>query len=75
MESSNDLTLQLVTDKSVGQLLSAKTPLLLGLRQKRMIPFFYPWKIVIFFGKELVNWSSISGDKIGLSWKNKFGKI
>ena len=75
MESSNDLTLQLVTDKSVGQLLSAKTPLLFGLRQKRMIPFFYPWKIVIFFGKELVNWSSISGDMIGLSWEIKFGKI
>ena len=40
-----------------------------------MIPSCFPWKVVIFFGKEHVNWSSISGVMIGLSWEIKFGKI
>ena len=37
----------------------AKTPLLLRLRQKWMIPSCFPWKEVNFFGKEFFNWSSI----------------
>ena len=40
-----------------------------------MIPSCFPWKVVIFFGKEHANWSSISGVMIGLSWKIKFRKI
>ena len=40
-----------------------------------MISSFFPWKIVIFFGKEHVNWSSISGVMIGRSWQTKFGKL
>ena len=40
-----------------------------------MIPSCFPWKVVIFFGKEHVNRSSISGIMIGLSWEIKFGKI
>ena len=38
----------------------AKTPLLFGQRQKWMIPSCCLWKVVTFFGKEHVNWSSIS---------------
>ena len=53
----------------------AKTPLLLGLRQKWMIPSCCLWKVVTFFGKEHVNWSSISGVMIRRSWKIKFGKL
>ena len=53
----------------------AKTPLLLGLRQKWMIPSCCPWKVVTFFGKEHVNQSSISRVMIGRSWTIKFGKI
>ena len=49
----------------------AKTPLLLGLRQKWMIPSCSLWKVVTFFGKEHVNWSSINGDMIGKSWTIK----
>ena len=52
----------------------AKTPLLLGLRQKWMIPSCFPWKVVIFFGKEHVNQSNISGIMIGWSCKIKFEK-
>ena len=40
-----------------------------------MIPSCFLWKVVIFFGKQHVNWSSISGDMIGRSWTIKFGKI
>ena len=40
-----------------------------------MIPSFCSWKVVTFFGKEHVNWSSISGVMIGRSWTIKFGKI
>ena len=40
-----------------------------------MISFCFPWKVVIFFGKEHVNQHSISGVMIGLSWKIKLGKI
>ena len=29
------------------------------------------WKVVTFFGKEHVNWSSINGDMIGKSWTIK----
>ena len=47
----------------------AKTPLLLGLRQKWMIPSCCLWKVVTFFGKEHVNWSNIYGVMIGRSWK------
>ena len=43
----------------------AKTPILLGLRQKLMIPSCCPWKVVTFFGKDHVNWSSINGVMIG----------
>ena len=53
----------------------AKTPLLLGLRQKWMIPSCCLWKVVTFFGKDHVNWSSISGVMIRRSWKIKFGKL
>ena len=49
-----------------------KTPILWGLRQKQMIPPCCPWKIVTFFGKEHVNWSSISGVTLGRSWTIKF---
>ena len=54
---------------------SAKTLLLLGLRQKWVTPSCCLWNVVTFFGKEHVNWSSISGDMIGRSWTIKFGKI
>ena len=47
----------------------AKTPLLLGLRQKWMFPSCCLWKVVTFFGKEHVNWSNIYGVMIGRSWK------
>ena len=67
--------LQSVTDKIGGQLETAITPLYLGGRQKWMIPSCFPWKVVIFFGKELVIWSNISGVMIGLSWQIKFGKF
>ena len=40
-----------------------------------MILSGFPWKVVIFFGKEHVNWSSISGDMMGRSWKIEFGKL
>ena len=50
-------------------MLSAKTTLLLGLRQKWMIPSCCLWKVVTFFGKEHVNWSNIYGVMIGRSWK------
>ena len=43
---------------------------------------FHEWFYVVacekkihFFGKEHVNWSSVSGVMIGRSWTNKFGKI
>ena len=48
-------------DKSIVQLQSAFMPLLWGLRQKWMIPSCFSRKVVTFFGKEHVNWSSISG--------------
>ena len=67
--------IQYQSEKSAGQLLRAKTPLYWGLRQKWMIPSCFLWKVVIFFGKEHVNWSSISGVMRGRSWKIKFGKI
>ena len=54
-------------DKSVVQLYSAFKPLLWGLRQKWMIPSCFLRKVVKFFGKEHVNWSSISGVMIGRS--------
>ena len=54
---------------------TAKTPLVLGLRQKWMIPSCCLWKVVTFFGKEHVNWSSISGVMIRRSWTIKFGKV
>ena len=53
----------------------AKTLLLLGLRQKWMIPSCCPWKVVTFFGKDHVNWSSINGVMKGWSQKIKFGKL
>ena len=53
----------------------AKTPLLLGLRQKWMIPSCCLWKVVTFFGKEHVNWSSNSGVMMERSWKIEFEKI
>ena len=40
-----------------------------------MIPSCSPWKVVTFFGKEHVNWSSISGVMIGRSWKIQFEKL
>ena len=40
-----------------------------------MIPSCCTWKVVTFFGKELVNWSSISGVMIGRSWKIQFEKL
>ena len=58
---------QYMRDKSVVQLYSAFTPLLWGLRQKWMIPSCFLRKVVKFFGKEHVNWSSISGVMIGRS--------
>ena len=36
-----------------------------------MIPSCSLWKVVTFFGKEHVNWSSINGDMIGKSWTIK----
>ena len=50
---------------------SAKTPLLLGLRQKWGIPSCCLWKVVTFFGKEHVNWSSINRVMKGRSWTIK----
>ena len=47
---------------------SARTPLIMGLRQKLMNPSCCPWKVVTFFGKEHVNWFHISGVMIGRSW-------
>ena len=35
----------------------------------------FPWKLVIFFGKELVNQYNISWVMIGVIWKIMFGKI
>ena len=64
-----------MTDKVAPQLWSAITPLLLGVRHKWMIPSFCPWKVVTFFGKEHLNWSSISRVMIGRSWTIEFGKI
>ena len=43
--------------------------LLWRLRQKWMISSCFSWKVVTFFGKEHVNWSSISKVMIGRSWK------
>ena len=43
----------------------------LGLTQKWMIPSCCLWKVVTFFGKEHVNWFSISGVTIGRSWTIK----
>ena len=40
-----------------------------------MIPSCCLWKVVTFFGKDHVNWSSISGVMIRRSWKIKFGKL
>ena len=40
-----------------------------------MIPSCCPWKVVTFFGKEHVNWSSINGVMIGRSLNIKFGKL
>ena len=40
-----------------------------------MIPSFCPWKVVTFFGKEHLNWSSNSGVTIGRSWTIEFGKV
>ena len=34
-----------------------------------MVSSFSSWRAVIFFGKEHVNWPSISGVMIGRSWK------
>ena len=34
-----------------------------------------PWKVVIFFGKKHVNWSSFGGVMIGRSWKIQFKKL
>ena len=53
----------------------AKTLLLLGVRQKLMIPSCCPWKVVTFFGKNHVNWSTINEVMIGRSWKINFGKL
>ena len=50
---------------------SARTPLIMGLRQKLMNPSCCPWKVVTFFGKEHVNWFHISGVMIGRSWTIK----
>ena len=50
---------------------SAKTPHLLGLRQKWLIPSCCLWKVVTFFGKEHVNWSSINRVMKGRSWTIK----
>ena len=50
-------------------------PILSGLRQKWMTSSCSLWKVVTFFGKEHVNWSSISGVMIRRSWKIKFGKL
>ena len=41
------------------------------MRQKWMIPSCCLWKVVTFFGKEQVNWSSIREVLIGRSWKIK----
>ena len=46
-----------------------------GLRQIWMIPSCFLWKVAIYFGKEHVNWSSISGVMRGRSWKIEFGKL
>ena len=40
-----------------------------------MIPSCCPWKVVTFFGKDHVNWSSINEVMIGRSWKINFGKL
>ena len=48
-----------------------KTPLLLGLRQKWGIPSCCLWKVVTFFGKDHVNWSSINRVMKGRSWTIK----
>ena len=40
-----------------------------------MIPSCCLWKVVTFFGKEHVNWSSIRGVMKWRSWKIKFGKL
>ena len=50
---------------------SAKSPFPLGVRQKCKIPSCCLWKVVTFFGKEQVNWSSIREVLIGRSWKIK----
>ena len=50
---------------------SARTPLLMGLRQKWMNPSCCPWKLVTFFGKEHDNWFRNSGVIIGRSWTIK----
>ena len=47
----------------------------MGLRQKWMIPSCCPWKVITFFGKEHVNWSSFGGVMIGRSWKIQFEKL
>ena len=46
-----------------------------GLRQKWMIPSCSPWKVVTFFGKDHVNWSSTNWVMIGRRWNIKFGKF
>ena len=45
----------------------SKIPILLGLRQKWMIPSCSQWKVITFFSKEHVKWSSFSGVMKGWS--------
>ena len=40
-----------------------------------MIPSCSPWKVVTFFGKKHVNWSSFGRAMIGRSWKIQFEKL
>ena len=40
-----------------------------------MITSCYPWKLVTFFGKKHVNWSSFGGVVIGRYWKIQFEKL
>ena len=40
-----------------------------------MIPSFSSWKVVTFFGKEHINWSSNCGVMMGRSWKTEIENV
>ena len=58
-----------------NEIFSDKNTYLMGTETKMNDPILFPMKKSYFFGKELVNWSSISGVMKSFSWKFDSGKI